>query len=278
MKFLIILIALALLCTGAEAKYSPGLEIASGGNVTLQNGYLVGWNGWQPAGETWTYRAAATDDPTYGFNISGDKTSKYGLGDKINLTQTTVKYFIITKISYSSPNTMVTMYGGTDYDLANAAITNSFFSKAKSPAGFPFSSSKWTVYIEDLGDYYQTNPVSGTWYNLGTLYLDVPIGVWYLGYNAILDGENATTAMTLNSKVTLSTSTSSATDSRFIYRSLVGPMKQDYHRVDISNYIELTSKTRYYLIERAFTGMSKIAIYSATGEVPIRIEATTAYL
>ncbi len=57
--------------------------------------------GWIPTDEIWIF--ANADDPEFTFTISGDKTSKYSAGMKIKLTQqTTTKYFIITKVSYSS--------------------------------------------------------------------------------------------------------------------------------------------------------------------------------
>lgn len=89
------------------------------------------FDGWQEANETWTYASATT------FTISGDKTGKYKKGDKIKLTQTTVKYFYIVSVSYSSPNTTVTVIGGNDYSLANAAITSPYYSKVDNPHGFP---------------------------------------------------------------------------------------------------------------------------------------------
>jgi len=87
--------------------------------------------GWVAAGETWTYVSPST------FLISGDKTSKYSVGMKIKLTQTTIKYFYITDISYSAPNTIVIVYGGTDYSLANAVIIIPCFSTNESPFAFP---------------------------------------------------------------------------------------------------------------------------------------------
>ncbi len=89
------------------------------------------WDGWISAGETWTYASAST------FTVSGNVTSKYQKGDKIKLTQTTVKYFYITEISYSSPNTTITVTGGSDYTLANASITSPYYSKIENPQGFP---------------------------------------------------------------------------------------------------------------------------------------------
>lgn len=109
------------------------------GTLTV-GGVNIGYNGtdgWSDPGETWTY-ASATQ-----FLIAGDKTGVYNIGDKIKLTQTTVKYFYIKSISYSSPNTSITVYAGSDYTLANATITSPYYSKASSPNGFPRSFS-WT--------------------------------------------------------------------------------------------------------------------------------------
>ena len=47
-----------------------------------------------------------------------------------------IKYFIVTGVGYSSPNTTLTLYGGTDYDLANSPIIEPYFSMAKAPMAF----------------------------------------------------------------------------------------------------------------------------------------------
>mgnify|MGYP001561850050 FL=1 len=87
--------------------------------------------GWLIAGETWTYASAST------FTISGDVTTKYPVGTKIKLTQTTVKYFYVIGTSYGAPNTTITVTGGSDYSLANAAITSPYYSYADCPQGHP---------------------------------------------------------------------------------------------------------------------------------------------
>jgi hypothetical protein len=151
-------------------------QLMSGGHGV--NPFFGGGDGWIPAGETWTY--ASADDPSFTFTISGDKTSKYYPGMKIKLTQTTAKYFIITKVAYGAPNTTVTIYGGTDYDLANAAITSPYYSMVKIPAGFPISPAKWTITVTDSSDRSQASPVAGTWYNLGSLQISIPVGAWHI--------------------------------------------------------------------------------------------------
>lgn len=110
----------------AEAEHSP---------TGLHTDYLV-WDGWSPAGETWTYASATS------FTISGvDRTSRYTKGTKIKLTQTSAKYFVVASSAFST-NTTVTVIPSSDYTIANAAITSPYYSYAESPQGFP----DWFVY------------------------------------------------------------------------------------------------------------------------------------
>lgn len=100
---------------------------------------LVTLTGWH-AGETWTYASAVT------FTVAGDQTTKYFIGTKIKLTQTTVKYFYVISSSYSDPTTTVTVTGGTDFTLVSAAITSPFYSYAAIPVGFPH----WFNYLSTV--------------------------------------------------------------------------------------------------------------------------------
>jgi len=89
-------------------------------------------DGWTEAGHTWTYASAST------FTISGDHTDIYAVGDKLKMTNDgSTKYFYITAVTYGSPNTTVTVTGGTDYTIDNSAITSPYYSKMDSPVGFP---------------------------------------------------------------------------------------------------------------------------------------------
>lgn len=83
--------------------------------------------GWIGAVGTWTYASATT------ITVPSGAATYYAVGDKIKLTQTTVKYFYVVTIA----DTLLTITGGTDFTLANAAITLPYFSHAASPVGFP---------------------------------------------------------------------------------------------------------------------------------------------
>ena len=141
-------------------------------------------SGWIEVFETWTY--ASADAPTFTFTVVGDKSTKYYPGMRIKLTQTTVKYFIITKVAYSSPNTTITVYGGTNYTLANDTIESPCYSMLKAPTGFPLDPTKWTVLLTDSTDRHQSNPVKDTIYNPGSLSISIPIGIWNVSFQAIL--------------------------------------------------------------------------------------------
>lgn len=91
-------------------------------------GNLIGsWDGWAPANEVWTYASATT------INVPSGATSRYSIGDRIRINQTTDKYFAIVGVA----NTLLTVTAGTDYTVANAAIVDPHYSHDISPPGYP---------------------------------------------------------------------------------------------------------------------------------------------
>ncbi len=169
-------------------------------------------DGWIAAGETWTY--ASADDPTFTFTIASfDATAKYSVGMKLKLTQTTAKYFFITKVVFDDPGSTITIYGGTDYDLVNAAISGPYYGMVKTPLGFPQDPGKWAVTVTDSTDRQQSNPTQDTWYNLGTTnsQISVPIGLWDLGYFVNAYAQEASSA-TAQINITLSTGNNTESD------------------------------------------------------------------
>jgi len=82
---------------------------------------------WQPANQTWTYASATT------ITVPSGAEAIYSIGDKIKLTQTTDKYFYVVDVA----DTTLTVTGGSDYTVADEAITANYYSKQTSPVGFP---------------------------------------------------------------------------------------------------------------------------------------------
>ncbi len=99
---------------------------------------LVNENGWLPANGTWTYASATT------ITVPSGAASKYRKGDRIRITQTTDKYFYVIGVA----DTLLTVTGGTEYTVANAAITNPLFSHGEPvdmPGYFSFTQSSWAT-------------------------------------------------------------------------------------------------------------------------------------
>lgn len=89
---------------------------------------------------------------------------------------TVTKKFILTDISYSSPNTTLTMYGGIDFALSSGAISNPFYSMVEQPYGFNRNPDKWSVIVANAGG--SVDPVAGGVYEIGNFKITIPIGAW----------------------------------------------------------------------------------------------------
>ena len=77
--------------------------------------YAGGFSAKKKAG--WDFLIASgtrTGDTT--FTVTGDVTDKIAVGDKLEITDTTTKYFYVVGVSFSSVTT-ITVTGGTDYTL-----------------------------------------------------------------------------------------------------------------------------------------------------------------
>lgn len=90
--------------------------------------------GWQETNDIWTYASAST------ITVPTDATTKYAVGDRVRLKQGGgFKYFYIIGVAA----TTLTVTGGSDYSVANSAITNVATSKLVNPLDFP-GAFNWT--------------------------------------------------------------------------------------------------------------------------------------
>jgi len=110
----------------------------------------VSLDGWLSAGEVLTYASATT------FTVAGDRTAKYQKGTRLKLTQTTTKYFVCVGVSFAAGVTTVTVTGGSDYSLANAVISDPYYSYAVSPQGYP----DWFAYTPTFTGF-SSSPTAG---------------------------------------------------------------------------------------------------------------------
>jgi len=241
----------------------------------LRSQQAFGGDGWQPAKGSWSY--ASADAPTFVITVPSGAASIYNVGDRIKLTQTTVKYFIITAIT----DTTLTVYGGIDYTLVDAAISLNYYSHQKAPLGFPLSPIKWTVVATDNGNRSQSSPAANTWYNLNAaLAITIPIGIWSTSYRVMLDGYVAS-GTNPETQATLSTANNSESD---VYSTIAmshqAPTGVNSFQLAMpgpTRVLVLAAKTVYYLNARTRTsGQGSISFRGDT--VLTVISATCSYL
>ncbi len=233
---------------------------------------VAGGSGWSSAG-AWTYVSA--DAPSFVFSETGDLTATYSPGMRVKYTQTTVKYGIVTKVALNGGVTEVTIYGGTDYTLANAAITNPYYSFSKAPQGFPLSPAKWTVTVTDTSGATQASPAQNTWYNINNFQLVVPIGCWDVDYQVgagALDASGATWTV----MVTLSTANNTESNGQFTAYFDSASVTRIFATISRWGIIELSAKTTHYLNLRT-TVTSLDNLYLVT-QITCVIRAVCAYL
>lgn len=255
-----------------DASATTSKKVKPNNILTASGG--IPQDGWVAAGETWTY--ASADDPTFTFTIAGvDKTTKYYPGMRVKLTQTSAKYFIITKVAFST-DTTVTIYGGTDYDLANAAITLPYYSVVKAPTAFPLDPLKWTVETKDTTLRTQATPTSGTWYNLGSVNIVIPIGVWDVMYSVSVRADD-TPAVAIIGLTTLSTANNSESDNDFTTIGRINDVLNMVYNGRGVKTLALTSKTTYYINSSvAFANADNL--YNLNANAPCIIRARCSYL
>jgi len=99
--------------------------------ITLNN-LLIAINslyvGWVPVTDAWAYASATT------ITVPSGAASLYNKGDKVRFKQGAgYKYYYIITVA----DTLLTVTGGSDYTVANAAITDVYYSKIENPLDFP---------------------------------------------------------------------------------------------------------------------------------------------
>lgn len=240
---------------------------------------LEAFTGWTEFDLTATYYSA--DAPSYKLQAPVALYDYVSPGYRVRLKQGgDYKYFIVTKLDTTGDYVHVTMYGGTDYSLADASITDLAFSPQKAPYRFPLDPAKWTEEVRDPNNRTQASPVSGTWYNLHSSHkIDLPVGVWHVSYFAFAEVIYST-AVEYDLRVALSTSTSSVTDGDlFILKEMFISgsgyhFGSDYQR---AKTITVTSPATYYLIAmQGISDATELGFYGAV--ISTVISAVCAYL
>jgi hypothetical protein len=256
-------------------------DLTDGGETTLHTHPGAAGDGWSAAANTWTYSAA--DAPTFVISVNADMTGVVGVGTRIKLTQTTAKYFIVTAVgAFSAGATLITVYGGTDYTLANAAITSPYYSFVKCPLGFPVAPAKWSVTLTDTTDRTQATPTNGTVYNPGSLSIVFPVGVWDLSLVVAAWASSNAAQTSTGLHLGLSTANNSFSDTGLKgFAAFVGAsasLSFGGQVAIIKPGFTVTSKTTYYVVYATYhSNMANIILYNSSIR-PLEIALVCAYL
>lgn len=230
-------------------------------------------NGWAIDENQWTFVSA--DAPSYVATVDANVTGTVGLGMKVRVRHlNTTKYFIVTKQSgVTGSTTWLNLYGGTDYTLTTGSISDTYYSSADTPWGFPNTIDKWSVVVTDTSDRSQASPVTNTWYNPGSLSISVPIGSWNLNYKVLQRVARAASTAT-NMYSTLSTANNSETDSDLTVLETIGGASGSLllvtTQVCLPKTVHLAAKTSYFLNCRTTQGADSIGHRGDAGTTVIK--------
>lgn len=253
------------------------LPFPSGQKVfnTDLNPILLGWIAFSWAGSTLAYVSA--DAPTFVFSINADVTAVIEPGMRIRLTQTTDKFFIVTAVgAFAAGVTPITVYGGTDYTLANAAISAGAFSMSKKPFGFNVNPAKWTVELNDVSTRTVSSPTASVWLNPSALSLSIPIGLWRVSH-AESGFINVGAAGAFALFATLSTANNTQSDPDFTsYAAVYSSSTLVSVPHGREKVILLAAKTSYFLNIQTTNSATSIG-WNGTVE-PTIVRAVCAYL
>lgn len=268
-----------LIVSGSMSMASSGVNPGTGQVILFGNG--IPWDGWIPASGTWT--CFSTDSPIFNVSINTNVTGTISVGNRVQVNQSGQnKYFIIHGIGVTGSTSYLNLYGGTDYTLSSGTLSSPYYSPVKEPFGFIASPTKWMASLYDTSDQTQASPVGGTIYNPGGISLNIPIGLWDVCMEALV---NLTITLGAVSSVAvqhgLSTSQSSFSEQklRAIFRSslpavtggLIGnTMIVQYKGLSIS------SKTTYYPVVATGVTATTIGLYGS--QTTTKVEVVSSYL
>lgn len=224
-------------------------------------------------------------DPIFTIRFAAvNLTDRLSAGMRVTWVQNSTQRFgLIHKVSLSSSNTDVVVYGGTDYnvdDTSTYPITEFKYSGIKAPYGFPLDPAKWTVEAIYTTDVTVSSPSSGSYNNL-SMTVSLGIGVWNTHYAVQIDATRASQLVAV-AAATLSTTTSTQTDPDFT--TFMGNANAtDYatraigRLISVVKPITVASTTTYYLLAYA-SGGGYSSIVADNDTLRGYIRAVSAYL
>lgn len=219
--------------------------------ATMRGYISQGLSGTEPnLASAYSFNGVATDLSTATPNdltASGGTTtdnadSPFGTQGN-NSISATVDYAIIQKISYSSPDTIIEAQVPEGCTIpTTGGVASVSYSQFKTPYGMPISSDKWEIQTINKGN---STAIGGGWIYLDGKSIVIPVGKWKTTFSGNLSRNNSTAS---NALASLSTSTTSASDTRFTILTYSSLNQTNTVPFSITNSISLDAATSYYVV------------------------------
>ena len=165
---------------------------------------------------------------------------------------TTIDYGIVMAKSFSTNTTLTIQVPEGCTIPTSGGVSSVDYSTQAVPYGFPRDKGRWEVASLYKTDVTQASPASGTWYNLASIKLIVPVGAWEAVFKSTYYTIRPASA-TMDAYASLSTSSSSETDqiysSRF-YAEAATSNTAALGTATTTGFELLTAATPYYAIYR----------------------------
>jgi len=193
------------------------------------------------------------------------------------------KKAIVTYVGpYFAGSTPITFWGGTDFNLVNATISNPYYSYDKAPFGFNINPDKWVVGFKLLVTASKSGSAINTFYytEMGSINIALPIGIWAVRWLGTLGGQVAS-GTTVSVYATVSASQSAESDPDMsAYISTQFPNSATpivlWGTAFREKIVSVLVKTPLYFIVKNVTGTQDIFV--GGGGQPTILKATLAYL
>lgn len=159
----------------------------------------------------------------------------------------------------------------------SGGIAGARYSIQKAPFGFPLDPAKWAVTTISTTDDSQSSPTVGTYYNVGSRSISIPIGCWKVSLQGVMYSARSASG-NLSVAAGLSTSNNAAAASGWQYRGLLISGTNIQQAIRFENELTLTTATTYYLVVATDqTSSTNIGLLGSSAGTTI-IKAVCAYL
>lgn len=178
----------------------------------------------------------------------------------------TTDYGIITAATFSTNTTLTVQVPEGNTIPTTGGVSAVSYSTGGVSYGLPKDTGRWAVELIVLAVVSTSGTTVNTTYNPGGLYLNVPVGRYYLEHD--LTTQVSTNAATIDAYTTLSTSSSafnngSKYNSRFTIQ-VTSSTSANIWPTHKSDFVNLSTATPYYILLRSVSAFTALAVRGDT--------------